>query len=202
MDTSLNSKSIRPFLAIFLLAFSGFVFAACGSDEDTDRAGAEAGVEGEAGEEEIEVVIEGEPIEVDPFEYNVLFTRPLNRFDVEDREYLEGQPAPKLGETYIGVFIKVKNKDDVVHRVPESFEILDTAGGRYESIESDSIYALPLGAELEPGDQLPEIDSTPQVGPIQASLLLYLVPDEVLELRPVELELVGEEELAAVELDL
>ncbi len=193
MEISLNTKSIRALLAVLLLAFSGFALAACGSDESS---------EGSAGEEEVEIVIEGEPIELEPFEYNVLFTRPLNRFDVEDREYLKDQPAPKLGETYVGVFIKIKNKDDVAHEVPESFEMVDTAGGRFESIPSDSIYALPLGAELEPGDQFPEIDSTPQVGPIQASLLLYLVPDEVLELRPVELELEGEEELGAVELDL
>ncbi len=193
MQTLLNSKSIRALLAALLLAFAGLTLAACGSEENAETV---------AGEEEIEVVIEGEPIELEPFEYNVLFTRPLNRFDVEDREYLKDQPAPKPGETYIGVFIKVKNKDDVAHEIPESFEIVDTGGGRFESIPSDSIYALPLGAELEPGDQFPEIDSTPQVGPIQASMLLYLVPDEVLELRPVELELEGEEERAAVELDL
>jgi hypothetical protein len=132
----------------------------------------------------------------------VLFTRPLNRFDVEDREYLVGQPAPKPGETYIGVFIKVENMDDVPHSLPESFEIVDTAEMRHESIESDSIYALPKGAKLDPGEQLPQIDSTAQVGPIQASMLLFKVADEVLELRPVELELEGEEERAAVELDL
>jgi hypothetical protein len=33
-------------------------------------------------------------------------------------------------------------------------------------------------------------------------MLLFKVADEVLELRPVELELEGEEERAAVELDL
>jgi hypothetical protein len=202
MDTLPKSKSIRALFAAFILSFSVFAFAACGADENVDRAGIGSGVEGQVAGEEIEVVIEGEPVELEPFEYNVLFTRPLNRFDVEDREYLVGQPAPGPGETYIGVFIKVKNKDDVPHEIPESFEVVDTADGRYESIPSDSVYALPLGAELEPGEQFPQIDSTPEVGPIQASLLLYLVPDEVLELRPVELELEGEEERAAVELDL
>lgn len=193
MPSSLNSKSIRALMAALLFVFSGFLVAACGSDD---------GAEGSGGEEEAEVFIEGEPVELEPFEYNVLFTRPLNRFDVEDREYLVGQPPPGPEETYVGVFIKIKNEDDVPHEVPESFEMVDTADGRYESIPSDSVYALPLGAELEPGEQFPEIDSTPQVGPIKASLLLYLVPDEVLELRPVELELEGEEEQAAVELDL
>jgi hypothetical protein len=192
METTLNSKSFRALMAVLLLAFSGFALAACGSDDE-----AEGSAEGE-----VEVVIEGEPVELDPFEYNVFFTRPLNRFDVEDREYLEGQLPPKPGETYIGVFVKIENKGDVAHDVPESFEIVDTAGGRYESIESDSVYALPTGATLEPGEQFPEIDSTPQVGPIQASMLLYKVPDETLELRPVVLELVGDGELAEVELDL
>jgi hypothetical protein len=194
MENFLSSRSIRALLAALVIAFSGFVLAACGSDEGEGHGGAEG--------EEIEVVIEGEPVEVDPFEYNVLFTRPLNRFDVEDREYLVGQPAPKPGFTYIGVFVKVTNIDDVAHAIPESFEIVDTADRRHESIESDSIYALPKGAMLDPGDELPEIDSTAQVGPIQASMLLFKVADEVLELRPVELELEGEEERAAVELDL
>jgi hypothetical protein len=190
----MSSKSIRVLLTALVVAFSGFALAACGSDE---------GVEDNAeASEKIEVVIEGEPVEVDPFEYNVLFTRPLNRFDVEDREYLVGQPPPKPGETYIGVFIKVKNIDDVPHAVPESFEIVDTADMRHESIESESIYALAKGAKLDPGEQFPQIDSTAQVGPIQASMLLFKVADEVLELRPVELELEGEEERAAVELDL
>ncbi|MEX0620515.1 MAG: hypothetical protein WD181_02950 [Solirubrobacterales bacterium] len=192
MENLSRSRLIRALLATTLVAFSGFVLVACGSG---------GGEEGSGGEE-IEVVIEGEAVEVEPFQYNVLFTRPLNRFDVEDREYLEGQPPPKPGETYIGVFVKMANIDDVPHAIPESFEIVDTADRRHESIESDSIYALPGGTILEPGDEFPEIDSTAQVGPIQASMLLFKVPDEVLELRPVELELQGEEERAAVELDL
>jgi hypothetical protein len=85
------------------------------------------------------VVIEGEPIELEPFEYNVLFTRPLNRFDVEDREYLKGQPAPGPTETYVGVFIKVKNKDDVAHEIPENFDMVDTADGRYEPLKQSNV---------------------------------------------------------------
>lgn len=195
MENFLSTKPLRALLAALLIASSGATLAACGSDNAEEGKGVKKA-------EEIEVVIEGEAVEVDPFQYNVLFTRPLNRFDVEDREYLVGQPPPKPGETYIGVFVKMANIDDVAHNIPETFEIVDTADRRHESIESESIYALPKGQKLEPGDELPEIDSTAQVGPIQASLLLFKVADEVLELRPVELELVGEEERAAVELDL
>lgn len=38
--------------------------------------------------------MEGEPVALGSLEYNVLFTRPLNIDDVEDSQYLVGQPDP------------------------------------------------------------------------------------------------------------
>ncbi len=189
METILNSKWIRAVLLAFVVATSGFALSACMAEEE--------------GEDGVEVVIEGEPVRLGPLEFNVLFTRPLNRFDVEDRYYMVGQPPPPPGSTYIGVFIRIKNKDgDAAHEIPESFEIVDTTGETAESIPSESIFAVPTGTEIEPGEQIPQIDSPPQVGPIQASLLLFEVKDEVLELRPVRLELEYEGEKAEVDLDL
>ena len=170
--------------------------AACGSSDS----GAEAG--GEHGEE---IVVEGAPFEVGPLRYNVLFTRPLNRFDVEDRDYLVGQEPPDPDQIYIGVFVEIQNTDEEKgHEIPETFEILDTEGRRFENLETDSIYRLKTGTVLGPGKQAPAIDSTPQVGPIKAALLLYLIDQETLELRPVEMEIPGEEEgeVVRVELDL
>jgi hypothetical protein len=192
METLSNSRILRAVLAAFAVTLAGFALAACGGDGEAE------------GHSEREVVGEGERVELGPLEYNVLFTRPLNRFDVEDRQYTVGQPPPEPGETYIGVFIRIRNLDeDKAHRIPESFEIVDTEGQRFENIPSESIYALDTGASLGPDDQLPAIDSPAQTGTIQAALLLYLVPDEVLELRPVELEVEGEDgKSAAFELDL
>ncbi len=189
METILNSKWIRTLMLALVVAASGVALSACMPEEH--------------GEDGVEVVIEGEPVKLGPLEFNVLFTRPLNRFDVEDRYYLSDQPPPAVGSTYIGVFIRIKNKDsDVAHEIPGSFEIIDTRDDTFESIPSKSIFAVPVGEEIEPGQQIPEIDSPPQVGPIQASLLLFEVPDEVLENRPVRLELEYEGEKAEVDLDL
>jgi hypothetical protein len=188
---------LRKFLVLLAVAIAApMVLAACGGSDSGEHGG------GEHGEE---LLVEGEPFEVGPFEYNVLFSRPLNRFDVEDRDYLTGQPPPKPGQLYVGVFVKIVNTDEEKgHRIPESFEILDTEGRRFENLESRSIYRLKTGTVLGPGKQAPAIDSAPQVGPIQAALLVYLMDQETLELRPIEMEIPGEEEgeVVRVELDL
>ncbi len=193
--------AVKRWLAVVLLALLAPVtLAACGGSDSGAEAGGEHG--GEHGEE---IVVEGEPFEVGPFRYNVLFTRPLNRFDVEDRDYLVGQPPPDPDQIYIGVFVEIQNTDEEKgHEIPETFEILDTEGRRFENLETESIYRLKTGTVLGPGKQAPAIDSTPQVGPIKAALLIYLIDQETLELRPVEMEIPGEEEgeVVRVELDL
>ena len=191
--------AVRRWPALLLVGLlAPLTLAACGGS-DSESGGEHGGEHGE------EIVVEGEPFEVGPLRYNVLFTRPLNRFDVEDRDYLVGQPPADPDQIYIGVFVEIQNTDEEKgHEIPESFEILDTEGRRFENLESESIYRLKTGTVLGPGKQAPAIDSTPQVGPIKAALLLYLVDQETLELRPVEMEIPGEEEgeVVRVELDL
>ena len=190
METTLKSNRhnnwLRGMFLALIVALFGFGVAACGSEHE-EKTG----------------IVEGEPVALGPLEYNVLFTRPLNKADVEDSEYLVGQPDPPPGETYVGVFVKIENTDeDEAHRLPESFKLETTSGQEFENIESDSIYALQTGTEVPPLGDVPEIDSTPQVGPIQASMLLYLMDDPAMEERPVELHIEGEEGPATVELDL
>ncbi len=190
METSLKSNRkvnwLRGIGLALNIAFSGFAVAACGSEHE-EKTG----------------IVEGEPVALGPLEYNVLFTRQLNAADVEDSEYLVGQPAAPADKTYVGVFVKIENTDeDETHALPESFKIETTSGTEFENIPSDSIYALQPGVEVPPGGNVPKIDSTPQVGPIQASMLLYLMDDPSMEERPVELHIEGEEGPATVELDL
>ncbi len=186
METSEKNNWLRGLALLAIILFSGFALAACGVDHD-----------------EKEGIVEGEPVELGHLQYNVLFTRPLNVYDVEDREYLVGQPIAQPGQTYIGVFVKIKNtSEDVAARLPGTFRIVDTTGTPYPNIPSESIYALEPGKLIGPEDDVPAIDSTPQVGPIQASMLLYLLPDEALELRPIELHIEGEDGPATIELDL
>lgn len=192
MNSETAKRGLGRIALLTVAAAAALGLAACGG----------SGGEEHGGEE---IVVEGEPFEVGPLRYNVLFTRPLNKYDVEDREYLVGQPDAGPDQIYLGVFVQINNTDEEKpHRIPETFELIDTSGQRFENLETRSIYRLKTGKLLGPGDDEPAIDSTPQVGPIQAAMLLYKVDDETLELRPVELEIPGEEEgeVVRAELDL
>jgi hypothetical protein len=147
-------------------------------------------------------VVEGEPVTLGDVAYNVIFSRYLNRDDTEDSAYLVGQPPPPPGSAYFGVFFQVENESDSRRPLPESLTIADADHREYESLPSESLYALHLGTEIGADDVLPALDSTPQQGSIEGSLVLFLLPDSASENRPLILEIPGKDENAEVTLDL
>jgi hypothetical protein len=154
-------------------------------------------------EHETQDLFEGEPVELGELQWNVLFSRFLNPYDVQDEAYLVGQPEPPEDATYLGVFVQVVNKDeDNPHPLPSTLTVEDTEHNVYESIPSESPYALHLGTEVDPDDQLPALDSTAQSGPVQGSLVLFLIPDDSSEDRPLVLSIPGDGGPATYELDL
>lgn len=186
MERISKSKLFRGLVLAFVVAISGFALAACGADHS-----------------EKEGIVEGEQVYLGDLSYNVLFTRPLNINDVEDSEYLVGKEEAPADKMWIGVFVKIHNKsEDDAHQIPESFEIETTSGRKYTNIPSDSIYALEPGATIEPEGNIPVTDSSAQVGPIQASMLLFLMDRASAEERPVKLIIEGDEGPATVDLDL
>ena len=155
------------------------------------------------GEEETLDVVEGEPVELGELEYNVLFTRFLNPGDVEDAEYLEGQPPPSPDTLYLGVFVQVENLDeDHPGLLPAHFTVIDTDENVYDAIPSRSAYALEPGTEIEPGGEVPVADSTAEVGPIEGSLILFRITDDTQEKRPLKLIVPGLDGPAQIELDI
>lgn len=148
-------------------------------------------------------VVEGEPVKLGELQYNVVFSRYLNPNDAEDSAYLVGQPPTPPGSTYFGVFFTVRNEGGEAQFLPRSFEIVDTEHKAYRSLSSKSLYALPLGGEVEAEEQVPALDSTPQQGPIEGSLVLFRLPASASDNRPLTLEIAGPEpESARVTLDL
>jgi hypothetical protein len=146
---------------------------------------------------------EGQPVQLGDLQYNVVFSRLLNPNDVEDHEYLVGQPAPKPDQLYLVVFVQIlnKNKNSPV-TVPSGWTITDTEHNNYYPLPSRSPYALRLGAPIGPQDQAPALDSTPQVGPIEGSMVLFSIPDSATEVRPIRLIIPGEGGPAEVKLDV
>jgi hypothetical protein len=147
-------------------------------------------------------VVEGEPVALGELQYNVIFSRFLNPNDNEDSSYLVGQaPAPE-GSAYFGVFFEVQNESEEPQALAESFTITDADKETFESLPSESLYALSPGGEVESQEQIPVLDSTPQQGPIEGSVVLFLLPASASENRPLTLTIPGPEGPAEVTLDL
>lgn len=170
-----------------LLALSGLAFgvSACGYESDEKE------------------VVEGEPVKLGDLSYNAIFSRYLNPNDNEDSAYLVGQkPAPK-GSSYFGVFFEVQNETEETQTLADSMTIEDADHNEFEALPSESLYAMPLGGEVEEHEQVPILDSTPEQGPIEGSLVLFLLPESANEARPLTLSIPGPDgEHGEVTLDL
>jgi predicted component of type VI protein secretion system len=136
-------------------------------------------------------VKEGEPMRLGDLQFNVTFSRYLNPADSEDAAYLVGQPPPPDGSTYFGIFFEVQNESEEPQTLPSTLRITDATNRVYHVIPSESLYALPLGGEVESQEQIPVLDSTPQQGPIEGSLALFLLPAEASDNRPLTLDIPG-----------
>jgi hypothetical protein len=146
---------------------------------------------------------EGEPVQLGDLQYNVVFSRFLNPYDIEDKGYLVGQPLPKPHQLYLAIFVQIlnKNKNSPV-TIPSGWTITDTVHNNYYPLPSKSPYALRLGAPIGPEEQAPALDSTPQVGPIEGSLVLFSIPDSATTDRPLRLIIPGTGGPAEVNLDV
>jgi hypothetical protein len=189
-----RGRGLRLALAGALAALLALGVAACGAEEETTT------IEGE----EARIVVEGEPIELGDLRFNVAITRFLNPDDVEDAEYLEGLPEPAANEDYLAVFMTVQNEGDDDLELPseEDVEIIDITGEVYHPIETESIFALDLGTTIPAGGEAPVDDTAAASGPVQGSFILFLIPKEAQENRPLEMEIDADDEVGVIELDL
>jgi hypothetical protein len=179
----------RPLLLLLALLALGLLVvgvSACGYESDSKH------------------VAEGESVELGELKYVVTFSRYLNPDDSEDEAFLVGQEEPPKGESYFGVFFEVQNESDEPQVLPSTLTITDVDDKEYEVLESESIFALPFDGEVEAEEQIPRLDTAAQLGPIEGSLAVFLLPEEASENRPLTLHIPGGEgeEGAEVTLDL
>jgi hypothetical protein len=162
------------------------------------------GLAGCGKEEDLEELVEGEAFELGDLRFNVLFTRFLNPNDVEDRDYLTGQPPPSPDKSYLAVFMLIENEGDQELKLPSPTElkIVDTTGAEFPPLPSESPFALDLGGTIAAGQERPDPDSVAASGPTQGSMVLFLVDRAVTESRPLELEIHSQDHKAIVELDI
>ena len=168
----------RRLLMLLCLAALVAGLAACGKSDE------EQGVD--------EPAREGLALELDGVDYNVFITRQLNPKITPDKAYFDG-PEAEPGETLYGVFIQVCNRSDEAHQTAEDFKIKDNQDNEFEPEElpEDNPFAYHAG-ELESDGCFPEAGSVAQLGPTSGSMLLFRMPLQNTEYRPLELEVQGQ----------
>lgn len=137
---------------------------------------------------------EGTRVSLDNLFYQVQLSRQLNPTDVEDSFYLEGQPAPAKGDSYFGVFIRVDNEEHDGRVLPvgiDRMQIVTAAGEAYKPIEVKGPGWGYAPAPIGRGGMLPIPDTPAYIGPIRGGLILFRIPHSSLELRPLQLEIKG-----------
>jgi hypothetical protein len=180
-----NRRLLLPLLAALALLALAVGVSACGYSSDEKE------------------VVEGEPVELGELSFNVTFSRYLNPADNEDSSYLVGQPPAPKGSSYFGVFFEVQNESEEPQQLPSELTIVDADHNHFKVLPSESLYALELGGEVEAQEQIPVLDSTAQLGPIEGSVAIFLLPDEASDARPLTLEIPGADgEHGEVTLDL
>ncbi len=173
-------------LACLLALAAPLGLAACGEDEP--------GVD--------EPAREGLALELDGVDYNVFITRQLNPRVPPDGAYVTDEAPP--GEALYGIFIQVCNTSDEPHETISDFVVHDNQENEFEPEELPQDNAFAYSARtLDPGECIPEAGSVAQLGPSAGSMLLFQLPLEATENRPLELELEGESgEKLTFELDI
>jgi hypothetical protein len=135
---------------------------------------------------------EGTYLNIGPLVYQVQLSRQLNPRDIEDRSYLEGiapdQSALDSQHTWFGVFIRVANETDQSHPVDGTFAIEDTQDDVYRPTLQAASNPFTYQWQTLPGGQIiPNPNSVAGEGVIQGSLVLFKLPVQALDNRPLEL---------------
>lgn len=177
-------RFVTPLLAALMLGLVLVGVTACGSGEPRE-------------------VEEGEVVKVGGLEYTVVFSRYLNENDAEDAAYLKGQKPVSNEHNYFGVFLQVFNPNHSSFTVVPKLTITDAEGNRYEALPSESEYAFPFSSILTENEPIPANDSSAQSGPIQGSVAIFELPEEVSSNRPLLLHIPGAPgDAGTVKLDL
>lgn len=156
------------------------------------------------GESEAFYVTNGE------LQYQVQISRQLNPADPGDRALLVGLPAGErqLGadDLWFGVWVRVWNGTDEPQEAAADFEIVDTTGDSYEPLELAPVNVLAYRAAMVKADsEYPLPDSVPQNLPTTGGVLVFKIPRQALDFRPLELVFHGPgkpDEESSVQLDV
>jgi hypothetical protein len=172
----LTAAMTRRMLPIALAALVALAFSACGSKPATIT-------QGES---------EASYVTLDNMQYQVQLSRQLNAADVSDRDILVGldplDRVLKKNEILFAVWVRVYNKSGATHRSADTFKIIDTRGREYEPIAFSTVNRFAYRpAPVADGARMPLPGSAADGSPTSGSLLVFKLPVDALDFRPLEL---------------
>ncbi len=179
---------LRRTTALAVAVTAAFGASACGAEEErTSSVGGGTGNVAEEGPEPAES--EALYVDLGGLKYQVQISRQLNPRDITDKGYFRGiaadESALEDGEVWFGVFLRVENESDDPIPAAAEFEVEDTRGTAFEPVESESVFAYEPASVPGKG-YLPDPESL-ATGDTQGGLLLFKIPNESLDNRPLEL---------------
>ena len=184
----------RPTAAVCALAVTAVLgLSACGHPSD------EAGIE--------EPAREGLAIPIGGIEYNVFITRQINQEIVPDNAFYQGGD-PGKDQTLYAVFLQACNHGEEPLGTADTFKVTDNQDNEFEPIELPTTNHFSYQPRvLGPDECIPESGGVAQQGPTGSSMLLFQLPLDSTENRPLELEITSppgadEQETRTIELDL
>ena len=162
--------------ALVVALFSAAILAGCGEEEQ--------GVD--------EPAREGLALELNDVTYTVFITRQLNTAIPPDNAYYDG-PNPGRDATLYGVWVQACNHTKETQTTTGLFSVKDNQDNEFlpVTLPSDNPFAYHV-RRLKPEECIPESGSVAQLGPAAASMLLFKLPIENTENRPLELEIQGD----------
>jgi hypothetical protein len=170
-------RRLRSTALVCALAASALAASGCAS-----------GREGGAGRE-------GRPEQIGHLAYEVYITRQLNLKDVEDSAYYPGPEAPP-GYALFGVFVSVCNESRGGPAYPAApvanYKIVDTNNDEFSPLPlpSTDIFAY-RPANVKHRDCIPQAGSLASTGPTGGAMLLFELPLQAIENRPLDLVIHG-----------
>jgi hypothetical protein len=182
-------------LALLFVLFAALALSACGNKEAVVT----------------KAETEGIYLDVGELDYQVQGSRILNPEASPDRQYLTGLgedvEPPSKDETWFAVFLRVQNQTEEEHTPASVFEIVDTQEKSFEPLDIDpeaNAFAY-QPVPMAPGDKIPGTGTLTEEGPVQGAMLLFKLPYETLQNRPLEFKIrplggIGEEGI--VDLDV
>jgi hypothetical protein len=176
-----------PRRATIVVCALALALAGCGSDE-------EPGVD--------EPAREGLSLKLDGVNYNVFITRQLNPKIPADDAYVTEEAPP--GEALWGVFLQACNTSDSPQEPVSEFIVKDNQENTFEPepLPGDNQFVY-TPRRLLPKECIPEAGSVAQLGPSGGAMLLFQLPLDVTENRPLELEIEADNgEKLTYELDI